>query len=110
MGMRKLIIRLEEAKGSGSSVDIKKLTAAHKQFEKLINQEFGNSGPDDDDEDAMVEYQIATDALMTLGRIVDLLDSGESTSKISALVKEFYSSGEADTASMYVDIKKILPK
>jgi hypothetical protein len=110
MGMRKLIIRLEEAKGSGSSVDIKKLTAAHKQFEKLINQEFGNSGPDDDDEDAMVEYQIATDALMTLGRIVDLHKSGESPKEISGLVKEFYSSGEADTASQYIDIKKILPK
>jgi hypothetical protein len=110
MGMRKLIIRLEEAKGSGSSVDIQELNSAFKQFEKLIGQEFGNYGPDEDDEDAQADFQIATDALVRLGEIVNLYKKGESPKKISALVKEFYSSGEADTVSMYVDIKKILPK
>lgn len=98
--------------GSGganrSSAAAKKLDAAYKEFQKMIGQEFGNSGPDDDDEDGQVEYQIVTDALMTLGRIVDLYKDGESPKKISELVKEFYSSGEADTASQYIDINKLL--
>jgi hypothetical protein len=91
-------------------INVVALKALHKQFEKLVIQEFGNSGPDEDDEEALVEYQIATDALISLDTIIDMLNSGEPPRKIDSEIQSFYHSGEAAAAAMYIDIKRALPK
>jgi hypothetical protein len=91
-------------------INVVALKALHKQFEKLVIQEFGNSGPEDDDEDALVEYQTATDALISLDTIIDMINSGEPQHKIDSEIQSFYQTGEADSASMYINIKKALPR
>ena len=109
--------RSSRKKNPNSGIDIAALKAAHKRFERLIVQEFGplgpwgpSHGPWGSDDNARDDYQVATDALISLDTIIHMIIDREPQRKIDSAIQSFYSSGEADSAAVYIDIEKVLPR